>query len=58
MTWKMRNADCKILKLWGKGSLEPVLGEKVCDLFGDGVWRGKGSISSFGVTALYLTKAF
>ena len=53
MTWKMRNADRKTLKLWEKGSLEPASGEKVCDLFGDGVWRGKGSGSSFGATALY-----
>ena len=56
MTWKMRNADRKTLKLWEKGSLEPASGEKVCDLFGDGVWRGKGSGSSFGATALYLTR--
>jgi len=57
MTWKTRNADCKTLKLWGeKGSLEPASGEKVCDPFGDGVWRGKGSSSSFRAIASYSTR--
>lgn len=55
MTWKTRNADRKTLKLWEKGSLEPASCEEDCDLFLDGVWRGKGSGSSFRATALYLT---
>lgn len=55
MTWKMRNVGRKTLKLWEKGSLEPASCEEDCDLFLDGVWRGKGSGSSFRATALYLT---
>lgn len=48
MTWKMRNADCKTLKLWEKGSLEPASGEKVCDLFGVVFGEAKASAALSG----------